>query len=186
MDIFETALSGVKKIQPDIFTDSRGVFQETYQFERYRKVGIDCDFVQDNFVSSERKGTIRGLHFQKPPAAQAKLISVIQGAVMDVVVDLRHGSPTFGKAEAFHLTAEEGTQIFMPVGFAHGYCTLNNNSAVLYKVSSPYAPDLEAGIIWNDPELNITWPVDVKDMIIAERDQKLPRLSELEKIFPYD
>ena len=159
---------------------------EAYQDTRYCDAGILCDFVQDNLVTTSASNTIRGLHFQRPPSAQAKLISVIKGAVLDIVVDIRHGSPTFGRVESLRLSAEEGNQIFTPIGTAHGYCTLLDDTVVLYKVSERYDPKTEAGIAWNDPDLAIPWPVDEATAILTERDKKFPRLSDLEKIFTYD
>ncbi len=186
MNVLETSLPGVKIIQPARHADFRGAFMEIFQKARYAEAGITEDFVQDNFAVNDKKGTIRGLHFQRPPAAQTKLVYAVWGAVLDVVVDIRHGSPTFGQSETFHLTATDGNQILVPVGFAHGYCTLEDNTAVMYKVSAPYAPDSEAGIVWNDPELAISWPVSDKAAILAERDKGYPRLGELEKIFTYE
>jgi len=186
MDVFDTKLSGVKKIQPVKHADERGAFMEAYQKERYREAGIDCAFVQENFVTNKKPGTVRGLHFQKPPAAQAKLITVVHGAILDVVVDIRHGSPTFAQAETFHLTAEQGMQVYLPAGFAHGYCTLEANTGVLYQVSAFYAPEAEAGIVWNDPDIAIDWPFDERAAVMTERDKSYPRLAELEKIFSYE
>jgi len=159
---------------------------ESYQKARYCDAGITCEFVQDNVAVSDKRNTIRGLHFQRPPSAQDKLVSVLRGAVLDVVVDIRHGSPTFGHVEAFRLSEEDGNQLFVPIGMAHGYCTLADDTAVLYKVSAQYDPGTEAGIVWKDPQLGICWPVEDAAAIVAERDKALPTLSGLEIVFTYD
>ncbi len=183
MEVVETNIEGVKLIRPRIFEDERGAFVETYSRGRYLEAGIDVEFVQDNLVLSRPKGTMRGLHFQSPPHAQAKLVWVVRGAIFDVAVDLRRASPTFGKHHALELMAETSEQVFIPAGFAHGYCTLEDDTEVAYKVSAPYAPDHEGGVMWNDPELEIPWPVTGEEAIVNERDNRFPRLNELPEIF---
>ncbi len=183
MEVVETNIEGVKLIRPRIFGDDRGAFVETYSRGRYLEAGIDVDFVQDNHVLSRRKGTVRGLHFQTPPHAQAKLVWVVRGAIFDVALDLRRGSPTFGRHHAFELKAETSEQVFIPVGFAHGYCTLEPDTEVAYKVSVPYAPDHEGGILWSDPALGVDWPVAAGGAVVSEKDRNLPRLDQLPEIF---
>ncbi len=185
MEIAESEIVGVRIIRPRTFADSRGAFHETYSKRRYAEAGIEDEFVQDNHVLSRGKGTIRGLHFQTPPFVQAKLVWVVRGAVWDVVVDLRHGSPTFGRHQGIRLAAGGGEQIYVPQGLAHGYCTLEPDTEIVYKVSADYAPDHENGVLWNDPGLAIPWPVTGEEAIIAERDQNLPRLDELPQIFSF-
>tara|TARA_B100001173_G_scaffold272727_1_gene251399 strand:- start:9 stop:563 length:555 start_codon:yes stop_codon:yes gene_type:complete len=145
--------------------DDRGLFAETYSAKRYMGKGVDFEFVQDNFSLSRDAGTIRGLHFQSPPKAQAKLISCIRGAIFDVAVDIRKGSPNFGTWEAFKLTQTNGKQLYVPIGFAHGFITLEPDSEVIYKCSNYYAPEAECSIIWNDPNLAIDWPLDKKPIV---------------------
>ena len=149
-------------------------------------IGITCRFVQDNQSSSKRAGTLRGLHFQLPPAAQAKLVSVLRGRVLDVAVDIRRGSPTFGKHVATELSAESGRQLYIPVGFAHGFLTLEDDVVVMYKVSDYYAPAHDSGIRWNDPEIAIPWPCKDADIIISDKDRRLPLLKEFASPFAYD
>ncbi len=141
------------------FADSRGHFLETFRQSDFAAMGIGCEFVQDNQAFSAQAGTIRGLHFQTPPHAQAKLVRVLRGAVYDAAVDLRQGSPTYGKWCGARLTAEGGEQIFVPRGFAHGYCTLEPDTVVAYKVDAYYAPQSEAGLMWNDPDIGIDWTI---------------------------
>jgi dTDP-4-dehydrorhamnose 3,5-epimerase len=163
--------------------DDRGWFSETWSRGRFRAAGIDCDFVQDNHSRSGPAGVLRGLHFQRPPYAQAKLVRCVRGAILDVVVDLRAGSPTFGMHHAVELTADTGDQLFVPPCFAHGFVTLQPGTEVIYKVSAAYAPTHEAGLAWDDPDLNIAWPVAAGDAILAERDRRWPRLRDLDTPF---
>jgi dTDP-4-dehydrorhamnose 3,5-epimerase len=167
------------------FGDPRGYFMETYSRRDYAPLGIDCNFVQDNCSLSELRGTVRGLHFQYPPEPQAKLVSVLKGAIFDVAVDLRQGSPTFGCWCGAKLIAESSDQIFVPRGFAHGFCTLEPNTEVFYKVDGHYAPNCEAGITWNDPGLSIHWPIAPEDVVLSQKDAKLPRLAEIQSPFVY-
>jgi len=166
--------------------DDRGWVSEIFRADRLRELGIVCSFVQDNLSSSRRKGTLRGLHFQQPPAAQAKLVSVVAGAVLDLIVDVRHASPTYGKWVSVELSRENDRQLFVPIGFAHGLVTLVDAVTVLYKVSDYYAPDHDTGIRWNDPDIAVAWPFLGGDMVRSERDDRLPLLAELESPFAYD
>ena len=166
--------------------DDRGWFSETWSRARFSAAGIECDFVQDNHSRSEAAGVVRGLHFQRPPYAQAKLVRCVRGAILDVVVDLRAGSPTFGMHHAVELSAESGDQLFVPPCFAHGFVTLQPGTEVIYKVSAPYAPSHEAGLAWDDPDLNIGWPVVAAEAVLTERDRQWPRLRDLDTTFTGD
>lgn len=170
-----TSLDGPILLEPDVHADERGFFVETYRVERYRAIGIDATFVQDNHSRSQR-GTLRGLHFQSHPG-QAKLVRCARGAIRDVIVDIRPGSATFGRHEAFDLDDVRHRQVYVPVGFAHGFVVLNDTADVTYKVSTPYDPSTEAGIAWDDPDLAIDWAT--ADPIVSDRDRMLPRLAEL-------
>lgn len=174
------AIPDVKLIVPRRFGDARGWFAETWS----RRV-LDVDFCQDNVSLSAPRGTVRGLHFQRPPHAQVKLVSVLKGAILDVAVDIRTGSPTFGRHVAVKLTAEEGNQLFVPKGFAHGFCTLEPDTMVMYKVDAFYAPESDAGIHWADPALGIDWPVAPGKAELSPKDQKLPRLADILSPFTY-
>jgi dTDP-4-dehydrorhamnose 3,5-epimerase len=179
------ALPEVKLIVPRVFRDDRGHFSETYNLRRYADAGVDVVFVQDNHSFSARKGTVRGLHFQTPPIAQAKLVSVARGAIFDVAVDIRAGSPTFGKYVSATLSAREGSQIFLPVGFAHGMMTLEPDTEVLYKVSNYYSPSHEISLLWNDPALAIRWPFSVGEPILSPKDVGGLRIADLPPVFEY-
>jgi dTDP-4-dehydrorhamnose 3,5-epimerase len=165
------------------FADSRGHFLETFRKSDFADLGIECDFVQDNQAFSAKRGTIRGLHFQVPPHDQAKLVRVLRGAIYDAAVDLRRGSPSYGKWCGARLTAEGGEQIFVPRGFAHGYCTLEPETVVAYKVDAYYEPQSESGLIWNDPQIDIDWPVPAARVLVSEKDGKLPSLVTFETPF---
>ncbi len=184
MQVVATNIEAVKIITPRRFSDDRGYFEEIFNAQRFKKIGIDCDFVQDNHSYSREVGTVRGLHFQTPPFAQDKLVWCSQGALFDVAVDLRSGSATYGKYVCEELTAENGRQLFIPIGFAHGFCTLKNDTEIAYKVSDYYAPDHDAGIAWNDPDLGIEWPVDAGDAKLSQKDQNLPYLRDVKVGFP--
>jgi dTDP-4-dehydrorhamnose 3,5-epimerase len=147
--------------------------------------GIDVDFVQDNHSLSRLKGTVRGLHYQAPPFAQHKLVRVVRGSVLDVAVDLRLGSPTYGAHVAAVISAEAWNQILVPIGFAHGFCTLEPDTEVIYKVTDYYSPEHDHGILWNDPELGIAWPVSEAAAVLSPRDRRLPRLKEIASPFVY-
>ncbi len=168
MQTTDLSLAGLKLIQPRVFRDDRGFFIETYSEPRYAEVGIDVTFVQDNHSRSV-KGTLRGLHYQSSPG-QAKLVRVATGRIWDVVVDIRPASPTFGKWEGAVLDAEDHAQLFVPVGFAHGFCVLSESADVIYKVSSPYNPATEYSIRYNDPDIAVDWPVRVP--VLSDRDLK--------------
>jgi len=181
MRAIETALPGVLIIEPDVFSDARGFFFESYSYRRYADLGIADTFVQDNHSLSVR-GTLRGLHYQAAPG-QAKLVRVARGTVFDVAVDIRWGSPTFGQWVGVELSAENKRQLYIPVGFAHGFCVTSEEAEFLYKCSSYYAPPLERGIAWNDPDLAISWPV--AEPLLSDRDRLHPRLAEAAHDFRY-
>jgi dTDP-4-dehydrorhamnose 3,5-epimerase len=171
MQFIETSLKGAWLIKPKVFRDERGFFLESYSEKVFAENGIDAKFVQDNHSLSVKKGVLRGLHFQLPPNEQAKLVRVTRGKVLDVIVDIRKNSPTFGKWESFELTSENFEMLFIPRGFAHAFLTLEDNTEFMYKVDGFYAPESDSGIIWNDPDLNISWPI--KEPILSEKDSKL-------------
>jgi len=170
-------------VVPPRFNDPRGYFTESYVKARYAANGIATEFIQDNESLSEPVGTIRGLHFQAPPFAQAKLVRVVQGAVFDVAVDLRKGSPTYGRWVGAELTAEGREQLFVPRGFAHAFCTLVPNSKVLYKVDGAYSRESEGGVAFDDPDLAIRWPV--AETVLSDKDRVLPRLKDFDSPFDY-
>lgn len=176
----------VKLIRPRRFGDDRGWFCETYSERRERDTGIVARFVQDNQSFSASAGTIRGLHYQRPPHAQAKLIRCLRGSIMDYAVDIRRGSPTYGRYVHAKLTAEGGEQLFVPVGFAHGFITLEPSVEVAYKVSDFYSPECEGGIIWDDPTVAIDWALGQKLPALSQKDLILPRLEDLKSPFEYD
>ena len=158
METERLAIPEVILLKPRKFEDARGFFCETYNMKRIEEAGLPTEYVQDNVSLSKKAGTIRGLHFQKPPAAQAKLVRVLKGRILDVAVDIRHGSPTFGQYVSAELSADGLEQLFIPAGFAHAFCTLEDDTEVMYKVTDFYAPEHDAGIIWNDPEIGLTGP----------------------------
>jgi dTDP-4-dehydrorhamnose 3,5-epimerase len=171
---------------PKRHVDDRGWFSETFHEQRLRDLRIACRFVQDNQSRSERAGTLRGLHFQLPPMAQAKLVTVLRGRILDVPVDIRRGSPTFGNYVSGELSADSGWWVFIPIGFAHGFLTLEDGVVVMYKTSEYYAPAHDSGIRWNDPDIAFPWPVDEADIIISDTDRRLPFLREFASPFAYD
>jgi dTDP-4-dehydrorhamnose 3,5-epimerase len=185
MNIISLNIPDVKLLRPQRFRDARGVFCEIYNRQSLSLGGISVDFVQDNCSVSQAAGTIRGLHFQAPPMAQAKLVMVLRGRVRDVAVDCRKGSPTFGSHTGVELDGDNWHQLFVPEGFAHGFCTLEPNTIVLYKVSAPYASKLDGGILWNDPDLGIDWPVAADKAVISDKDKQLQRLRDLPSPFSY-
>ena len=162
---------------PHRFEDGRGSFCEIYNARTFAAAGIDAEFVQDNLSVSLKRGTIRGLHFQRPPAAQAKLVRVVSGAILDVVIDLRPGSPCFAVPITVPLDAGSPSWLYVPVGFAHGFCTLADNTAVLYKVTSYYAPEADDGIHWRDEDLEVPWPVERQVALLSNKDQGLPSFA---------
>ena len=164
--------------------DRRGFFAETYSRERYTELGVDVDFVQDNHSLSYDIGTLRGLHFQAHPHAQGKLVRCGNGAIFDVAVDIRIGSPTYGHWEGHLLSDDNGRQLYIPVGFAHGFMTLKPDSEIVYKCSSYYAPETEGSIFWNDPDIGIKWPLNLKPLL-SNKDQRAPFLKDLDSPFIY-
>lgn len=183
MEIEKIFIEGPLVIRPKVFTDSRGYFFESFSSRLFNELGIKADFVQDN-QSLSQKGTVRGLHFQANPYAQGKLVRVVQGAVLDVAVDIRKGSPTYGKHFDIELSAENKTMFWVPPGFAHGFSTLEDNTIFLYKCTHFYNKASEGGIFWNDPALNINWRVE--EAIISEKDQLLPTLEHFDSPFTYE
>ncbi len=173
----------VKVIWPKIFGDHRGYFLETYNYANYEKNGIASKFIQDNQSFSRDVGTIRGMHFQIPPFAQAKLVRVLQGEILDVAFDLRKASPTYRKWCSAKITAEEQNQIFVPAGFAHGFITLTPDTIVHYKVDNSYSKEHERGFIWNDADAQINWGETIGDIVISEKDKVLPALNDLPDFF---
>jgi dTDP-4-dehydrorhamnose 3,5-epimerase len=169
MKIIETPLKGLYVIEPKVFKDERGYFYESYNQKMFQNAGITDIFVQDN-QSFSQKNVVRGLHFQSPPFAQAKLVRVIKGAVLDVVVDIRKNSPTYGKHYAIELTEENFLMLYIPIGFAHGFATLEDNTIFAYKCSNFYNKEFEDTILWNDPDLNINW--NIQNPILSEKDKK--------------
>ena len=185
MRVTETDIPAVKIIVPARHGDHRGMFSETYNRQVFAEFGLDHEFVQDNQSLSADRGTLRGLHYQTPPFGQDKLVRVIRGAILDIAVDLRRDSPTFRQHVAIRVSAEEGNQVFVPIGFAHGFCTLEPDTEVIYKVTNYYAPDHDAGIIWNDSEIGIDWPVDAAGITLSDKDRKLPSLKDVVDTLPF-
>ena len=182
MKFIKTAIPSVFIIEPSVFGDDRGYFLESFNLEKFEENVYPIKFVQDN-ESKSSKGVLRGLHFQTPPFAQAKLVRCIEGKVIDVVVDIRKGSPTYGKHLAIELTGDNKRQLFVPRGFAHGFLVLSDSATFAYKVDNTYAPEFDAGIRWNDKELNIQWGVEDSEVKISVKDDELPFLSEFETPF---
>ena len=177
-------MSATQLIQPIRHGDSRGFFAETYSRKKYLEFGIDVEFVQDNHSLSREKGTLRGMHFQAPPHAQAKLIRCGRGAIFDVVIDIRLDSPNYGKWEGYELTAKNGHQLYVPVGFAHGFLTLERESEIVYNCSDYYAPGTEGSVLWSDPDIGIDWP-SLNKPILSQKDAIAPMLSDFESPFIY-
>lgn len=176
-----TTIADVVLITPRRYEDARGHLIETYEREAFFSAGIRAAFIQDNRSLSSRRGTVRGLHYQADPAAQAKLVSVPSGAVFDVAVDLRRGSPSYGRWFGTELSVDNGRLLFVPRGCAHGFCTLADDTVVSYKLDAAYSPAHEYGIAWNDPEIGIDWPIDAQGAILSDRDRALPGFSEAVK-----
>jgi dTDP-4-dehydrorhamnose 3,5-epimerase len=183
MQISNLAIPGLILIVPHRFPDARGFFSEFYNYRALEGAGIGDVFVQENLSLSSKVGTVRGLHFQKPPFAQSKLVRVGRGRIFDVALDLRPSSATYGQHASVELSAESGRQLYIPQGFAHGFCTLEPDTEVVYKVSSYYAPQAEGGVLWSDPELKIDWPVNVQDATVSEKDASLPLLRDTPPVF---
>jgi dTDP-4-dehydrorhamnose 3,5-epimerase len=180
MKVERLAIPDVILITPQKFGDSRGFFSETFNARRFAEAGIDLPFVQDNHSLSAQTGTIRGLHCQIAPSVQGKLVRVVKGAVWDVAVDIRKGSPTYGQHVAATLSAENWAQLWIPGGFLHGFCTLEPDTEFLYKVTGDYDPKAERGVIWNDPDLALPWPVAPDQARLSDKDLKLPKLADCE------
>jgi dTDP-4-dehydrorhamnose 3,5-epimerase len=186
MQIRSAEIPDVKIVEPVRHGDHRGFFSETWSRGAFASGGIANDWVQDNHSVSRAAGVIRGLHFQTPPFAQAKLVRVARGAIYDVAVDIRRGSPTFGRHVAVTLSAEAWNQLFVPAGFAHGFMTLVPDCEVLYKVDAPYSAANDRGLLWSDLALDIAWPLDGLDPILSDRDTRHPRLADLASDFVYE
>lgn len=167
-------------VRPRRFLDGRGYFMETWSKAAFSEIGIAADFIQDNQSLSTARGTLRGLHFQRAPFEQAKLVHVLKGGIYDVAVDIRPNSRNFGRWYGVTLSADEGEQLFVPRGFAHGFATLSSETVVSYKVDAPYSRENEAGIRWDDPQLNVRWPLIYNEIILSEKDRLLPLFSEYE------
>lgn len=178
MKITETDLPGVLILEPRRFGDDRGWFMESWNRETLRGHGIEIDFVQDNHSYSAPQGTVRGLHYQSPPHAQAKLVRVARGTVRDVAVDVRRGSATYGRHVAVDLSAENGRQLLVPAGFLHGFATLTPDVELLYKCSDVYAPDCDGAVAWDDPDLGIDWGIDPATATLSDKDRAAPRFAD--------
>jgi len=183
MDVIEAEIPDVKRIVLKRFGDARGWFSETFRADTLARAGITTPFIQDNQSFSAPQGTVRGLHFQIAPRAQAKLIRVLQGAILDVAVDIRSDSPTYGKYVAVTLDAEKGEQLYIPHGFAHGFCTLTPDVMVAYKVDDYYSPEHDRALFWNDPAIGIPWPVSGEAAILSDKDRRAPKLADLGRVF---
>ena len=185
MKVVKTAIEDVVIIEPDVFGDARGYFFESYSQKRFDEQVRPIKFVQDN-ESKSRYGVLRGLHFQKGKDAQSKLVRVVKGRVLDVAVDIRRGSPTFGKYVAVELTEQNHRQLFIPRGFAHGFSVLSEEAVFQYKCDNLYAPQSEGAIAWNDPEIGIDWGLKAEDVLLSAKDAAHPLLSEAEELFDYN
>jgi dTDP-4-dehydrorhamnose 3,5-epimerase len=183
LDIQSLAIPDVKLIKTTRFGDARGYFAETYARPAFVEHGLAHDFIQDNQSSSAMAGTVRGLHFQQPPFAQAKLVRVLSGRILDVAVDLRQSSPSYGRHVAVELSDESGDQLLIPAGFAHGFCTLEPNCVVFYKVDAVYSAAHDRGVNWADPKLAIEWPVAAERAVLSDKDRKQPMLEDLAPVF---
>jgi dTDP-4-dehydrorhamnose 3,5-epimerase len=183
MQVIDTELRGLKILLPKKIGDNRGFFSEVFSQRALAAAGITANFVQDNHSLSAEKGVVRGLHYQLPPMAQDKLLRVVHGKILDIAVDVRRSSPTFGQSVSVILSAENWKQLFVPAGFAHGFVTLEPNTEVLYKVTNYYSPEHERAIRWNDPELGIDWGIDQASAILSPRDRLHPLLKEVKDLF---
>ena len=185
MEFIKQSIPEVVLIKPNVFGDDRGYFVETFRQDKFEQaVGHKVDFIQDNESKSSR-GVLRGLHFQLPPYAQSKLVRVIEGKVLDVAVDIREGSPSFGKAVTAELSAENKHQLFIPRGFAHGFVVLSDTAIFAYKVDNYYSPECDRGLAFDDASLNIDWQIPLAELKLSDKDQKQPGLLDLEKCFDY-
>ena len=178
MKVEPLEIPDVLLLTPRRFHDPRGFFSETWSQARFAEAGIAEPFVQDNHSMSNTRGVLRGLHCQIGPSAQGKLIRVVKGAIWDVAVDIRRGSLTYGHQASAVLSAENWCQLWIPIGFLHGYCTLTDDTEVIYKVTAPYDPAAERGVIWNDPDLGVAWPISGPDIVLSNKDRLLPRLKD--------
>ncbi|MDQ7031153.1 MAG: dTDP-4-dehydrorhamnose 3,5-epimerase [Desulfonauticus sp.] len=185
MEVIETKFPGLLILKPRFFRDERGFFVETYNAKKFEQVNLNYTFVQDNHAFSKCKGVLRGLHFQRPPMDQAKLVWVVKGRVYDVVLDLRKGSPTYGQVFGLELSSENGQQMLIPRGFAHGYLVLEENTHFMYKVDNFYSAEHEGGIYFADPALSIDWPMAKDKLILSEKDQKQPLFKEVDSPFEF-
>jgi dTDP-4-dehydrorhamnose 3,5-epimerase len=185
MKVTPLAIPEIKLIEPKIFRDERGFFSESYSKAAFERENIRYDFVQDNHSMSVAKGVVRGLHFQTGPSAQCKLVRCVRGAIWDVAVDIRHGSPSYGRHVAVELSAENWRQLLIPTGFAHGFVTLAPNTEVQYKVDQYYDPHRDGGLQWDDPDLQIDWPVRRSEAVLSAKDSANPSLSNLGRVFTY-
>lgn len=183
LEVQKTDIDGVLILTPKRWGDARGFFVETWNAERYRQAGVSQVFVQDNHSYSADAGTVRGLHYQSPPRAQGKLVRVMRGSVIDVAVDARRGSPTYGKHVRALLSAENGAQLFVPAGFLHGFATLEPHTDVAYKVTDFYSKDHDGGVFWNDPDLAIDWGIDPARAVLSDKDAKAPRFADFKTPF---
>jgi len=183
MGFIKTTLKDAYIFEPKVFGDHRGFFMETYNEKMFEEAGLKFNFIQDNHAMSAETGTLRGMHFQLEPYAQTKLVRVIKGAVYDVIVDIREGSPTYGQWEGFILSEDNKRQLLVPQGFAHGYCTLVKDTEFVYKVDNYYSPECDRGLAWDDPDLNIQWPTSKP--ILSEKDKKQPLFKDLGRSFIY-
>ncbi len=184
MQVEETAIPAVKVVTPRKHGDGRGFFSEVYNKSAWESVGLQFDFVQDNHSFSAAAGTLRGLHFQIPPFAQDKLLRVARGSILDVALDIRRSSPTFGRHVAVELSAENWRQLLVPIGFAHGFVTLEPDTEVLYKTTAVYSPANDRGVAWDDPDLAIPWPLPAGGAMLSDKDKRWPRLKDAEELFP--
>lgn len=185
MEVVSLEIPDVKIVRPKKFGDSRGFFSETYNRRVFEDHGISLDFVQDNHSLSGETGVLRGLHFQTPPYAQDKLVRVVSGSILDVAVDLRKDSPTFGKYVSAKISADEWNQILVPIGFAHGIVTLEPMTQLIYKVTNFYSPENDKGIRWNDPDLGIDWPFTAEELTLSDKDKNQPFLKDIANELPF-
>ncbi len=183
MEVIDTAIPDVKLLVPKKFGDHRGFFSETYNKQKLAEKRIDLDFVQDNHSLSAERGVVRGLHFQLAPFAQDKLVRVVRGKIFDVAVDLRRASPTFGRHVTAELSADNWKQLLVPIGFAHGFVTLEANTEVIYKVTNYYSPQHDRGVLWSDPAIGIKWPIAADEAILSDKDKAQPRWADLPPVF---
>ncbi|MBA3666263.1 MAG: dTDP-4-dehydrorhamnose 3,5-epimerase [Sphingomonas sp.] len=185
VDVRPLDLPGLVELRPRRFSDDRGFFSETWNQASWQDAGINVDFVQDNYSLSSERGVLRGLHYQAPPAAQDKLVRVSRGAVFDVAVDIRHGSPTFGRWTGLILSAAEWNQLFVPKGFAHGFVTIEPGSEVQYKVSAAYSPEYDRAIRFDDPIIAVEWPIEAGALLLSDKDSAAPLLADRNTGFTY-